>query len=104
MWFGDYYSRVKHQFFLITSGLTELSTDGLDAPKNLYFVSLVNTFLNDPDKWISKNKGKGYVLAPRSDGDFDFYNAANPTKKILYRNNTAANKYYFIDEAGQEVN
>lgn len=104
MWFGGYYSRVKHQIFLITSGLTSLSTEGLDAPKNLYFVSLVNSFMADPANWISKNPSKGYQLDLRSDGNFDFYNSQNPAKKILYKKNVQAGKFFFIDENGAEVN
>ena len=104
MWFGDYYSRAKHQFFLITTGQTYLSTNGLDAPKNLYFVSLVTSFLNDPAAWISKNQDRGYVLEPRPDGDFDFYNTANPSKKILYHLDQQAGEFFFIDENGAEVN
>lgn len=104
MWFGSYYSQVKHQFFIITTGLTVLSTDGLDAPKNLYLVSLVTTFLSDPFKWISKNPTKGYVMTQRADGDYDFYNVNNPAKTVLYRKNALSGKYYFIDENGLEVN
>ncbi|CAN5790802.1 hypothetical protein BH11BAC3_BH11BAC3_30140 [soil metagenome] len=103
MWFGGYYSRVKHEFFLITSGLESLSTNGLDAPKNLYFVSLVNSFLSDPAKWISKNQSKGYMLKLRTDGNYDFYNINNPTRTVLYRNNAQAGKFFFIDENGIEV-
>jgi hypothetical protein len=104
MWLGSYYSRVKHQFFLLVTGQTSLSTEGLDAPKNLYFASLVTSFLNDPFKWISKNVDKGYVLTLRSDGNYDFYNVNSPTKKILYRKNTGGTKFFFIDESGNEVN
>ena len=104
MWFGGYYSRVKHQFFLLTSGLEALSTEGLDAPKNLYFVSLVNSFLDDPAKWISKNPSKGYVLQQLPDGDYEFYNIGNAAKKVRYHKNVQANKFFFIDENGAEVN
>ncbi|WEK38126.1 MAG: DUF4843 domain-containing protein [Candidatus Pseudobacter hemicellulosilyticus] len=103
MWFGDYYSRTKHEIFLITTGKRELSTEGLDAPMNLYFVSLVNSFLADPARWVEKNPAKGYVLEADGSGRYYFYNVANPTKKMLYRLNEQANKYYFIDENGKEV-
>jgi hypothetical protein len=104
MWLGGYYSRVKHQFFIMTTGQTSMSTNGLDAPKNLYFVSLVTSFLNDPFKWISKNVDKGYVLTLRSDGNYDFYNINSPAKKILYRKKAGDTKFFFIDESGKEVN
>ncbi|KIC93522.1 DUF4843 domain-containing protein [Flavihumibacter solisilvae] len=103
MWFGDYYSRAKHEFFMIATGLTELSREGLDAPKNLYFVSLVNAFINDPFNWISKHPDAGYIMESLPDGNYNFYHGAKPTKKILYRKNEQANKYYFIDELGTEV-
>lgn len=104
MWFGAYYSRIKHEFFLIVTGLTELSTDGLDAPKNLYFESLVRDFMADPFKWVNKNPSKGYVI--EKDGateNYVFYSSANPEKKIPYRKNLQTGLYYFIDEEGNEV-
>lgn len=104
MWMGDYYSRVKHQFFIIVTGLTSLSTDGLDAPKNLYFVSLVTSFVNDPFSWIKKNADKGYVLTRQEDGNYLFYNTATPQKTILYKLIPQTGKYFFIDENGEEVN
>jgi len=103
MWLGSYYSRTKHQLFLIVTGVTTLSTNGLDAPRNLYIVNLLTTMLNDPFKWVANNPTKGYVLEP-SGNDYYFYNTENPNRKILLRKNAAAGKYYFIDENGEEVN
>lgn len=103
MWLGSYYSRTKHQLFLIVTGVTTLTTNGLDAPRNLYLVNLLTTMLNDPFKWVANNPTKGYVLEASGD-DYYFYNTENPAKKILLRMNTAAGKYYFIDENGEEVN
>lgn len=104
MWFGGYYSRVKHEFFIITTGLTELSMDGLDAPKNLYFVSVVSDFLSNPIKWVEKNPGKGYVITPKAGTpDYEFYSVSNPAKKILYRKSPQTGLHYFIDEFGNEV-
>lgn len=103
MWLGSYYSRVKHQLFIIVAEVTSLTTDGLDAPRNLYLVSKLTTMLDDPFTWVTDNPEKGYMLTQRSDGSYDFYHADNPTKTILLRENTAAGKYYFIDENGDEV-
>src|ERR1700744_5098683 len=103
MWMGDYFSQVKYQLFIITTGQDTLSTNGLDAPKNLYFVSLLTTFLADPYSWLSRNQSTGYVMAQPADGESYFYNTANPAKKILYQYDTQANQYFFIDENGQEV-
>ncbi|WP_343671088.1 DUF4843 domain-containing protein [Chitinophaga sp.] len=103
MWLGSYYSRTKHQLFLIVTGVTTLTTAGLDAPRNLYLVNLLTTMLNDPFKWVANNPKKGYVLEA-SGNDYYFYNTENPARKILLRKNAAAGKYYFIDENGEEVN
>ncbi|OMP79373.1 MULTISPECIES: DUF4843 domain-containing protein [unclassified Chitinophaga] len=103
MWLGSYYSRTKHQLFLIVSGVTTLTTNGLDAPRNLYLVNLLTAMLNDPFKWVANNPTKGYVLEASGD-DYYFYSIENPARKILLRWNAAAGKYYFIDENGKEVN
>ncbi|SFW84472.1 DUF4843 domain-containing protein [Chitinophaga sancti] len=103
MWLGSYYSRTKHQLFLIVTGVTQLTTVGLDAPRNLYLANLLTTMLNDPFKWVANNPAKGYVLEASGD-DYYFYNKENPARKILLRKNAAAGKYYFIDENGEEVN
>ena len=52
MWMGGYYSQIKHELFLISVGVQDLSTSGLDAPKNLYYVSKLNSFLANPFGWI----------------------------------------------------
>ncbi len=105
MWCGAY-SRTKHQLFLIVTGLTELSTVGLDAPKNLYIANLLTVMLNNPFDWIANNAGKGYVLEPVTAGSTDayyFYTPLNPNKKIVLRKNSGSGRYFFIDENGQEV-
>lgn len=102
MWLGSYYSRTKHQLFLTVTGVTTLTTAGIDAPRNLYLVNLLTTMLNDPFKWVANNPTKGYVLEA-SGNDYYFYNKDNPARKILLRKNAAAGKYYFIDENGEEV-
>jgi len=103
MWLGGYYSQVKHELFLISAGVQEMSTDGLDAPKNLYYVSRLNSFLADPSTWISNNPDKQYVLELRPDGNYDFYNANTPTHRILYKKDASAGKFFFIDENGANV-
>lgn len=100
------YSRVKHELFILVTGQTSLTTDGLDAPKNLYFVGLLTTMLNNPFKWVEKNAAKGYVLeevVPGSTDSYYFYNTLNPAKKTLLKKNSQSGKYYFIDENGKEV-
>ncbi|WP_207534195.1 DUF4843 domain-containing protein [Desertivirga arenae] len=107
MWLGGYYSRTKHELFILTTGRTSLTTAGLDAPMNLYFTGILTTMLNNPFNWVQKNPAKGYVLTPVNEGSTDsyyFYNTANPARKMLLRKNNQINKYFFIDENGQEVN
>lgn len=105
MWCGAY-SRTKHQLFLIVTGVTELSTVGLDAPKNLYIANLLTVMLNNPFDWVANNTGKGYVLEAVTPGSTDayyFYTPRNPDKKIVLQKNTGSGRYFFIDENGQEV-
>jgi hypothetical protein len=102
MWLGSYYSEVKHKLFLITTGVIEMTMDGLDAPKNTYYVGLLNAFLNDPFSWVSNHPE--YVLELRADENYDFYNSAIPYNRILLKKNTQTNKFHFIDEKGAEVN
>lgn len=104
MWLGDYFSQTKFQLFIITTGQISMSTSGLDAPKNLYFVSELTDFLNNPNNWVKKNAGRGYVLEQQPDGTYYFYNKDNPNKKILYQYDAQAGKYFFIDENGLEIN
>jgi len=103
MWMGDYFSQVKYQLFIITTGQDSLSMSGLDAPKNLYFVSLLTSFLADPYSWLQKNQSTGYVMAQPVNEQAYFYNTANPAKKILYQYDSQAGQYFFIDESGLEV-
>ncbi len=105
MWCGAY-SRTKHQLFLIVTGITELSTVGLDAPKNLYIANLLTVMLNNPFDWVANNSAKGYVLeavTPGNTNAYYFYTPQNPNKKILLQKNSGSGRYFFIDENGQEV-
>lgn len=103
MWLGTYYSQVKHQLFRLAATTEDLTLEGLDAPKNLYFVDKLNSLLNNPFNWINNNPDKGYTLEQRPDGNYDFYYEGTPNKKFLYRKNASSGKYYFIDEEGKEV-
>lgn len=105
MWLGGY-SRTKHQLFLITTEQTSMTMDGLDAPRNLYYVNLLTMMLNNPFAWVENNPEKGYVLTARdpSEDEFDFYHVDNPARKMLLRKNQASGRYFFIDENGVEVN
>lgn len=106
MWSLLPYSRAKHELFILTTGQTWMSKSGLDAPKNLYYVGLLSTMLNNPFNWVAKNPTKQYVIEEVTPGNPDsyyFYNTNNPAKKTLLRKNTQNGKYYFIDEKGNEV-
>lgn len=97
------YSQVKHQLWLIATGVKELTTAGTDAPQSLYYIGKLNNLLTDPFTWVTNNPAKGYVLATRPDGNYDFYSTENPAKKILLRKSAAAGRFYFIDENGAEI-
>jgi hypothetical protein len=56
-----------------------------------------------PKTWVANNPGKGYVLEERPDGNYDFYNPAEPEKKFLYKRKGTTNSFFFIDENGKEV-
>lgn len=103
MWLGSYYSQVKHSLFIIVNGPITLTKEGLDAPRNLYYVDKLKNLMNDPFAWVTSNPDKGYVLTQRADGSYDFYNKDNPANKIWLRKNVAAGKFYFIDENGVEI-
>jgi hypothetical protein len=103
MWLGTYYSQVKHQLFRLAATTDDLTTEGMDAPRNTYYVDKLNSLLNNPFNWVNSNPDKGYVLEQRPDGDYDFYYEGTPEKKILYKKNESSGKYYFIDEYGKEV-
>lgn len=104
MWLGSY-SRTKHQLFLLVTEQTELTMDGLDAPKNLYFASMLTMMLNNPFGWVQNHPEKGYVLEPAAAGStalYHFYHQDNPGRIIPLRR-SASGLYYFIDENGEEV-
>lgn len=103
MWLGAYYSQVKHQLFRLAATTEDLTTKGIDAPKNLYFVAKLDALLRAPATWVDNNPGAGYVLTARPDGDFDFYNTGNPNIKFLYKKHQATGKYFFMDENGVRV-
>ena len=103
MWLQDYYSQVKHQLFILVTGQTSLTQDGLDAPKNLYFVSLLNTFLTNPFKWVEDNPEKGYVLEKIDNDTYHFYNTASPEKIIEYKYDPVTTRFFFMDENGNQV-
>ncbi|MFC3198627.1 DUF4843 domain-containing protein [Parapedobacter deserti] len=105
MWLGAY-SRVKHQLFILVTEQTEMTTEGLDAPRNTYFANLLTRMLNNPFSWVADNPEKGYVLEPLTEGtnpNYHFYHRDNPSRTILLRYSAAAGRHYFIDENGQEV-
>lgn len=112
-WQGELgnYSRTKHQLFLISSGTVDLVNFAtvpdfyLQIPRDLFYISNFDAFLNDPFGWVAANPAKGYVLTARNDGsgDYDFYNVNAPTKKFHLQYFPQANKYVFIDENGQQV-
>jgi hypothetical protein len=103
MWLGAYYSTVKHQLFRIAATTEDLTMQGIDAPKNLYFVEKLKALMQSPATWVANNPDKGYVFSARLDGNFDFYDAGTPDKKFLYRKNLAAGKYFFVDENGVDI-
>jgi len=104
MWMGGYFSQVKFQLFIIVTGQTSMTTNSLDAPRNLYYVSQLTTFLANPTTWIAKNSAKGYVLDKQDDQTYYFYSKDNPQKKILYKYDAQGNRFFFIDENGLHVN
>ncbi|MNG71286.1 hypothetical protein D3C87_960770 [compost metagenome] len=107
-WWGNWplgeYSRVRHQLFFIATEQRQLSTEGLDAPKNLYFANLLTIMLNDPFKWVADHPEKGYVLESKDNGQsYVFYHKDNPNRPILLKKNTGVGKFFFIDESGKEL-
>ena len=100
MWEGAYFSSVKYQLFIIATGVNTLSTVGTDAPKNLYFVSLCNSLLQDPFTWVSNHPG--YVIELQPGGNYHFYNQENPSSWIEYAKNSSGN-WFFVDENGGDV-
>lgn len=111
-WMGNLgaYSRIKHQLFLISSGTTDLvdmsKPDAyLQIPRTLYYIDNVRTFINDPFAWVARYSEKGYVLTKRAGGskDYDFYNSSSPDKKFYLKYYEQADRYFFVDENGQQV-
>lgn len=103
MWLGGYYSVVKHQLFRLSATTDDLTTAGIDAPKNLYYVDKLKALLASPATWVANNPDKGYVFTVRPDGDYDFYDAGTPDKRFLYKKDAATGKYFFMDENGVKV-
>jgi hypothetical protein len=98
------YSRTKHELFMIATGVTSMTKEGLDAPRNLFLVGRVNVMVADPFAWVSNNPEKGYVLTQRPDGNYDFYATTNPAKIILVRKHAPSGRFYFVDENGLDIN
>lgn len=104
MWMGQYFSSTKYQLFIIaTGGLTTLSTSGLDAPKNLYYVGVLTNLLQNPFTWVANNPQSGYVLTQQPNGNYNFYNTNNPQSVIPVVQDASTGNWYFIDENGAEV-
>ena len=98
------YSRIKHELFMIATGVTSMTKDGMDAPRNLFLVGRLNVMTADPFGWVNNNPDKGYVLTLRDDGNYDFYATSNPAKLILVRKDTGSGRFYFVDENGLDIN
>jgi hypothetical protein len=103
MWVGNYFSSTKYQLFIIATGLNTLSTSGLDAPKNLYYVSLLNNLMQDPFDWVINNPKSGYVLTQLPNGSYNFYNVNNPQSVIPLVQDPGTGTWFFIDENGAEI-
>jgi hypothetical protein len=98
------YSRTKHELFMIATGVTSMTKEGLDAPRNLFLVGRLNVMVAEPFAWVNNNPDKGYVLTLRSDSNYDFYASTNPAKTILVRKDTPSGRFYFVDENGLDIN
>lgn len=98
------YTQTRHQLFMIATGVTSMTTEGLDAPRNLYLAGRLNVMVADPFRWVTENPEKGYVLTQRTDGNYDFYSTANPAQTILVRKNTSTGRFHFVDENGLDLN
>lgn len=103
MWLGNYFSSTKYQLFIIATGLNTLSTNGLDAPKNLFYASELTTLLEDPFDWVANNPKSGYVLTQQSNGSYSFYNVNNPQSVLSLVQDPSTGGWFFIDENGAEV-
>jgi len=103
MWLGSY-SRVKHELFYLVTEQRNLTMDGMDAPRNLYFRDMLTMMLNDPFSWVDANPEKGYLLTSLDNGaTYHFYHPDNPTRITLLKRNSGTGQYTFIDENGMEV-
>lgn len=111
-WMGNLglYSRTKHQLFLIGSGsksLVNMSKPDayLQIPRTLYYLDNFKKFCSDPGTWIDRNPGQGYVLSKRTDGspDYDFFHTATPERKFHLKYFPQVDRYFFIDEKGQQI-
>jgi len=98
------YSRTKHELFMIATGVTSMTKEGLDAPRNLFLTGRLNVMIADPFAWVANNPDKGYVLTQRPDGEYDFYATSNPAKKILVRKFSSSGRFYFVDENDLDIN
>jgi len=100
---GSGYTIVKHLLFRLSATTDDVTTGQYDQPIWIYYTEKLNVLLQSPRTWIANNPGKGYDLYPRPDGNFDFYNPAEPEKKFLYRRKGTTNSFYFVDENGNDV-
>lgn len=103
MWMGQYFSSTKYQLFIIATGINTLSKSGLDAPKNLFYKSLLVSLLQDPFGWVVNHPESGFVLTQQPDGSYDFYNTNNPRSTIPLVQDPSTGHWFFIDENGAEV-
>jgi len=101
------YSRVKHQLFLISSGIVDMPNPSEDPgliPKALYHIERYRTFLNNPLQWVEQNPERGYVLSPRAGSrDYDFYYEEIPDRTFLLQYDAQVNAYIFVDENGENI-
>ena len=103
MWLGSY-SRTKHELFYLVTEQRDLTMEGIDAPRNLYFRDMLTMMLNDPFTWVDDHPEKGYLLTSTDNGaTYHFYHQDNPMRIILLRRNSGTGQYTFIDENGMEV-
>ncbi|WP_161973331.1 DUF4843 domain-containing protein [Arcticibacter tournemirensis] len=110
-WMGNLgpYSRTSHRLFLISGGQDLVNPGAPDGymgiPRTLYYLENVKNFTVDPFTWILRNPEKGYVLAKRNDGteDYDFYQKESPLVKIHLKFFPQVNRYFFMNENGNQV-
>lgn len=100
---GSSYSITKHLLFRLAATTEDVPLGQYDTPIWLYYTEKLNVLLLTPRTWIANNPGKGYDLFARPDGNYDFYNPAEPEKKFLYRKKDNTTSYFFVDENGNDV-